>query len=169
MIPPCLGQEVMAALQATHQGVTSITSGAEVSIFRPGITPVIAVLRAGCNHCNCMAPTQPSASPAPLTSPDYPFQYMCAEFFHYKVVNYLDVVNHYSNWPIVERSSDGAAGLIARLHRTFVTFGIPDELASDGGPEFTSNDIKQFLKNQGVHHRPVFELTYHDSQIAIHF
>ena len=34
-----------------------------------------------------------------------------------------------------------------------MTYGIPEELASDGGPEFTSNETLQFLKNWGVHHR----------------
>ena len=34
-----------------------------------------------------------------------------------------------------------------------MTYGIPEELASDGGPEFTSNATRQFLKNWGVHHR----------------
>ena len=33
------------------------------------------------------------------------------------------------------------------------SFGIPDELASDGGPEFTAVATRQFLKDWGVHHR----------------
>ncbi|KAK3759712.1 hypothetical protein RRG08_064433 [Elysia crispata] len=45
------------------------------------------------------------------------------------------------------------ARLLTCLRRTFVTYGIPEELASDGGPEFTSNATRQFLKNWGVHHR----------------
>jgi hypothetical protein len=53
----------------------------------------------------------------------------------------------------VERSSDGASGLISCLRRTFVTFGIPDKLASDGGPEFTALSTQRFLKDWGVHHR----------------
>ena len=59
----------------------------------------------------------------------------------------------YSNWPIVERSSNGAAGLITCLRRTFVTFRIPNEVASDGGPEFTATATRQFLQDWGVDHR----------------
>jgi hypothetical protein len=47
--------------------------------------------------------------------------------------------------PIVERSSNGAAGLITCLRRTFLIFGLPDELASDCGPEFTATATRQFL------------------------
>ena len=39
------------------------------------------------------------------------------------------------------------------LCETFATFGITEELASDGGSEFTSNLTKDFLHNWGVHHR----------------
>lgn len=128
-------------------------SRADVSVFWPGITPNITALRARCNHCNRMAPSQPNPPPTPATPPDYPFQYVCADFFHYKGVNYVVVVDRYSNWPIVERASNGAKGLITCLRRTFVTFGIPDELASDGGPEFTSTATRDLLKDWGVHHR----------------
>ena len=39
------------------------------------------------------------------------------------------------------------------LRRTFVTYGISDELSSDGGIEFSSTATKTFLKNWGVRHR----------------
>ena len=67
--------------------------------------------------------------------------------------NYPLVVNRYSNWPVVERASDGAEGLISCLRRVFATFGIADELSSDGGPEFTTAATCTFLTNWGVHHR----------------
>ncbi len=62
------------------------------------------------------------------------------------------VVDRYSNWPIVEKVYGGANGLVDCLRRTFVTLGIPDELASDGGPEFTFVATRRFLQNWGVHH-----------------
>ena len=58
---------------------------------------------------------------------------------------YLVSVDRYSNWPIVDRAKDGSTGLINSLRRSFVTYGIPEELASDGGPEFTSRSTESFL------------------------
>ena len=84
IIPPSLREEVLSALHAAHQGVTSMISRAESSVFWPGITPAITALRAGCNHCNRIAPSNPSAPPTPLMSPDYPFQCVCSDFFQYK-------------------------------------------------------------------------------------
>ena len=153
VIPPSLRNEVLNALHSAHQGVSSMFARAECSVFWPGISLAIAETRARCHHCNRMAPSQPSAPPTPPMSVEYPFQCVCADFFTHKGVSYLVIVDRYSNWPIVERSSGGAAGLIYCLRRSFVTFGIPDELASDGGPEFTSATTRQFLLDWGVHHR----------------
>ena len=89
----------------------------------------------------------------PLFMPEYPFQCISADFFKYKGSNYLVAVDRYSNCPIIERGNDGSSGLIKNLRRIFVTYGIPDELASDGGPEFTASSTTQFLKDWGVRHR----------------
>ena len=128
-------------------------SRAECSIFWPGITPAIQRMRERCAPCNRTAPSQPSAPPTPMTQPAYPFHCICADFFSYKGTNYLLVVDRYSNWSVVERASDGAEGLISCLRRVFATFGIADELSSDGGPEFTAAATRTFLTNWGVHHR----------------
>lgn len=153
LVPPSLRQEVLDALHSAHQGVTAMTARAESSVFWPGITSAIRRLREHCQFCNRIAPSNPNAPPTPLFDPTYPFQCVCADFFHYKGYNYLLVVDRYSNWPIVERAHGGADGLIDCLRRTFITFGIPDELASDGGPEFTATSTSKFLKDWGVHHR----------------
>ena len=62
------------------------------------------------------------------------------------------MVDRYSNWPITEQAQAGSKCLIDCLQCIFGTFGIPDECATDGGPEFTASttSIPQGL---GVHHR----------------
>ena len=64
------------------------------------------------------------------------------------------VVDRYSGRPIVQQSRDGSSvGLVKCLRKIFVTYGIADELSSDGGPEFTAEETQQLLSNWGVHHR----------------
>ena len=130
-----------------------MTSSAESSVFWPDITPAIANLRARCRSCNERAPSQPHGPPLAAQEPVYPFQCMCADYFKYKGCNYMVVVDRYSGWPIVQQSRDGSSGLVKRLREIFVTYGIADELSSDGGPEFTSEETQQLLSNWGVHHR----------------
>ena len=85
--------------------------------------------------------------------PVYPFQCLASDFFSYQGNHYIVAVDRYSNWPIVEEATGGAKGLISSLRRIFVTFGICEEITSDGGPEFTAKDTQTFLKNWGVRHR----------------
>ena len=51
------------------------------------------------------------------------------------------------------RSENGAGRLVKRLREVLVTLGVPEELTSDGGPQFTAGKTQEFLKSRGVHHR----------------
>ena len=153
VIPTSLRQEVLNTLHSAHQGVTSMMARAEATVFWPGMTSAINDMRARCNDCNRMSPSQPSAPPVAPTPPSYPFQCICADYFDYAGTHYLVMVDRYSNWPIVERGQGGAQGLITALRRVFVTFGICEELSSDGGTEFTASATQKFLKDWGVSHR----------------
>ena len=72
---------------------------------------------------------------------------MFAEFFEYSGRYYLVVGDRLSGWVEVFSStpssnSAGAASLIRHLRTWFSTFGVPEELSSDGGPEFTASLTK---------------------------
>ena len=134
IIPPQLRQCVLSCLHAAHHGTTSMTLRAESSVFWPGITADITDQRQRWKNCDRIAPSQPSLPPTPRQYPNYPFQQLCGDFFHYKGHYYLVCVDRYSNWPIVEEAKQGSGGLIKCLRRIFVTYGISDEFSSDGVP-----------------------------------
>ena len=153
VIPTELRPACLDALHAAHQDVSKMTARAEASIFWPGITKDIAATRDSCAICNGNAPSQPAMPSITPVEPLYPFQHICADFFHHQGVTYLVLVDRFSNWPVITTSRDGATGLTQTLRDTFSTFGIPDTLTSDGGPEFVSHTTRAFLANWGVHHR----------------
>lgn len=153
VVPPYLRGEVLSSLHGAHQGVGMMLARAAVSVYWPGITADIRLTRDRCGSCSRKAPSQPCAPPEDIHPPEYPFQQVCADYFTYMGQTYLVVVDRYSNWPIVEKASGGSKGLIACLRRTFSTFGIADELTSDGGPEFTARETEAFLAAWGVRHR----------------
>ena len=153
LIPPSLRHNVLTTLHAAHQGTSTMLTRAESSVFWPGITRDVHEVRARCSKCHQNAPSNPSAPPTPPILPAYPFQCICADYFSHRGVSYLVIVDRYSNWPIVEKATNGAAGLVTVLKNTFTTFGTPEELASDGGPEFTASVTQECLKDWGIHHR----------------
>ena len=59
----------------------------------------------------------------------------------------------YSKWPeVIEMSSTTAALTILVLRQIFTTHGIPEQLVSDNGPQFTSSEFADFCKGNGVKH-----------------
>ena len=46
----------------------------------------------------------------------------------------------------------GAAVLISLVRTYFATFGVPDEVSTDGGPKFTAFATQQFFTTWGVKH-----------------
>ena len=50
-------------------------------------------------------------------------------------------------------SQSGASALVRCLRIFFVTYGVPKEISTDGGPEFMADTSKQFLRKWGVNHR----------------
>ena len=155
VIPLSLRPTCLEALHAAHQGISGMTAHANSSIYWPGITPNIKAMRERCPTCNSNAPSQP---PMPSITPiqsEYPFQHICADFFHHEGSTYLVLVDRYSGWPVVSPASNGAKGLAATLIDTFSTFGIPTTLTSDGGPEFSSQTT---LNQLGCHAPGLFSI-----------
>jgi len=96
--------------------------------------------------------------PADPYIPTAPFQAVASDFFKLMGKNYLLTVDRFSNWPDLREATAhnadaGADGLIKANRELFATFGVPEQLSSDGGPEYTSNAFQAFLRTWGVKHR----------------
>ena len=153
VVPPTLRDQILETLHSAHQGTTSMTARAQASVFWPGLSAQLQRLRKDCIPCEEIAPSQPNPPPTPIIDPVYPFQQVCSDYFKFSGHNYLVVVDRYSGWPTVYHLRGGSKPLIKKLREIFVTFGIPEELASDGGPEFSAADTVAFLKDWGVRWR----------------
>ena len=61
----------------------------------------------------------------------------------------------FTAWPIVYAAKRGGTAdeLKERLQECFTTYGIPESITSDGGPQYTSHVVRDFLHSWGVRHR----------------
>ena len=81
---------------------------------------------------------------------------LASDYFHHGGHYYAVIVDRYSHWPVVfraEHDHTGAKGLIAHLRLLFSTYGVPEEISSDGAKEYTAQETQDFLKKWQVHHR----------------
>ena len=158
IVPQSLRNTVLQHLHAAHQGVSAMEQRARAIVYWPGMSKDIHNIREACTDCNRNAPSQAATPPVPSSPPSTPFEAVFADFFSHGGNQYLVVGDRLSGWVEVFSSSAGttqagAAGLIRYLRCFFTTFGVPEELSSDGGPEFTSASTEAFLKLWGVKHR----------------
>ena len=153
VIPTALREHLLQSLHAAHQGIGAMCQRAADSIFWPNISVDITRIRNECEHCHRMAKSNAMEAPEEIVPPEFPFQKICCDYFNSVNRNYLVLVDRYSNWPIVFQEPGKAENLIHRLRDIFQTFGVPEELTSDGGPQFTADITEDFLKSWGVHHR----------------
>ena len=158
VMPSTLRQTALNNLHAAHQGVTSMELRASKIMFWPGISEDIRQKRASCVECNINAPSQAPLPSSPATPPSTPFQKVFADYFDFAGHHYLVIGDRLSGWPEIFSAPKGSGlagskGLVACLRSFFSIFGVPEELSSDGGPEFSANDTQTFLARWGIHHR----------------
>ena len=158
LIPKALQAEVIQSLHAAHQGVSSMNERAKASVYWPGISSDIQKARDMCSSCNRIAPSQAKTPPMEPHIPTTPFEAIAADFFHYMGYYYFVAADRLSGWTEQQRikvgsQEAGSQGLCKALRKLFVTFGVPVEISSDGGPEFVAQETKDFFLRWGIRHR----------------
>ena len=61
------------------------------------------------------------------------------------------MVDRFSNWPIIWKASNSSA--VDWLTNFCSQFGVPEEISTDGGPEFTSGAMAGVMEEFGIKHR----------------
>ena len=154
LIPQNLRRTVLEGLHAGHQGTSSMLANARARLFWPGLDAAVRQLRNQCTQCNEQAPSQREEPAIVSRPPEYPFEQAVADLFHMEGHTFLAYADRYSGWLEVERlqNADYRNVHISFL-RWFRTYGVPEEIATDGGPPFKSHDYRKFLQTWGVERR----------------
>jgi hypothetical protein len=154
LIPKKLRPRVVDGLHASHQGVSGMKANAKERLFWPGLDADIKKKRDQCRRCIENAPSQ-AAEPMILTPPpELPFQQVAVDFYHKGNHNYLIYADRFSGWTEVARMQLTSFKSIQKdLLSWFRTYGVPEEISSDGGPPFRSADYTKFLSTWGITQR----------------
>ena len=138
----------LESLHAAYQGVHGMQLQADQAVWWSGLAPAIKQVQAQCWVCHEVAPVLSQMTPTRPSIPNYPFHMVSADHFTLAGQNYLVIMDRFSGWPVVEHCGDtvgAATGLLRTLRTYFGTFGVPEELATDGKTVFTSVSVKEFL------------------------
>ena len=154
IIPKKFQNYVLEELHNEHIGMSRMKSLARSYVWWPGLDKDIEDLAKSCLACQSHKHAPAVAPLHPWTWPTSPWNRIHIDFagpFQGKM--FLIVVDAHSKWPeVFEMSSTTVPATIATLRRIFSSYGLPQQLVSDNGPQFTSEEFCTFLKENGVKH-----------------
>ena len=68
---------------------------------------------------------------------------------------YLLLVDYYSRFPVLHKlQSTMSKVLVQDMKAVFTELGVPNVIVSDGGPQYTSGEFKDFMKQWQIEHSP---------------
>ena len=148
MIPRELRRKLIGELHIGHQGINSMKNNARQRFFWPRMGAQLQNHRDQCRRCNEIAPSNRKEPLNQPIQPDYPFQQTVTDMFHMAGRLYLIYADRFSGWTeVASTHTDSKASTICNiLRRYFISFGVPEELSSDGGPPFSSHEMENFLQ-----------------------
>ena len=144
IIPNLMRQEILSCLHAGHQGITKCRERAKASVWWPGLGRQITETVRSCKIC-CKFGCQPVEPLLSTPFPQLPWQKVGMDLFTWKSTTYLLVIDYYSRYiEVAKLPTESSNDTITLLKSIFAHHGIPQEVHSDNGPQFSSSMFKQF-------------------------
>ena len=85
--------------------------------------------------------------------PSHPWEKIVADFFTLDDKDYLVTIDYESNfWERDRLPNTRAVTTILKLKSHFPRYGIPDQVVSDNGPQFSSKEFADFAKTWDFEH-----------------
>ena len=159
--PLAIIPKIMSCAHEGHPGIVRTKRKAETWFWWPGMSKYLENFVRDCEPCQLAdKSSKPIASPVqPIDYPMRPWSKIAIDIMgpfslapsHQK--NCLVATCFYSKWPEVHLCGDiTTASIIRWLRHVFSRFGLPEEIVTDNGPQFTSQDFKLFLENCAIKH-----------------
>ena len=154
VIPPGLRGRILAQLHETHTGIVKTKAVARGRVWWPSIDKDIEET---CKSCSSCAEIAKDPAAAPLHSWEYPEKPwtrlhidFAGPFLGHMWLVYVDAHSKYSG--VIRMKHTGATETIDKLINLFAQFGLPKQIVSDNGVQFTSGDFDVFCKRYGIQH-----------------
>ena len=153
VVPTVLRAEMLRQIHKSHLGIVKCRQRAREALFWPGMSVHIGEMVTNCSVCANYAKKQPSEPLKPTVPPKFPWEKIGTDLFEFRGEHYLVSVCYRSKFPEVTKMESIRSGAVVQeLKRQFGVHGIPAEVISDNGPQYTSREFQEFKKEYGFKH-----------------
>ena len=153
IIPKAMRREMINRTHSSHQGIEASIRKAKDVLFWPGMNGEIQEAVERCETCNEFAIKQQKEPLMTHEIPTYPWKKVGMDVFTLEKKDYLVTCDYYSDfWELDKLRSTTSKAIIACCRKNFARNGIPQEIVSDNGPQFTSEEFTQFAEKYEFKH-----------------
>lgn len=162
-MPTKLRQRVLNDLHRDHVGVVQMKAMARSYMWWPGMDSDIENFAKSCVSCKAVKSAPSEAPMHPWLWPEQPWRRVHVDFVGpFRGEMFFLLIDAHLKWSkIYEMKSTTAADTIAVLRGVFASFGLPEQIVSNNGPQFVSHEFAEFLSVNGV--KQVCVAPYHPS------
>ncbi|KAJ8880987.1 hypothetical protein PR048_017460 [Dryococelus australis] len=154
LIPPFWKPLILSQLHCSHKGVQGTLAIAHDHVFWPDMTQDIISYVQKYATCQKIQNDPPQESLSKETVPSRPWMYVASDMFNYKGKNFLLVADSYSGYFDFHALTSSTSNEVIKMLKTwFAQHGIPDELSTDGGPQYASHQFQKFREEWNVRYR----------------
>ena len=154
VIPSKLRDEVLKSLHQGHPGVTRMKAIARSYLWWPGLDQDLEKLARTCISCQAVKQAPATAPLHPWVWPSRPWQRIHIDFagpFLGKM--YFLVIDAHSKWgEVFQMTQTTTTKTVELLPQLFASYGLPEQVVSDNGPQFVSEEFRQFMQGNGIRH-----------------
>ena len=154
VVPQACRKAVLDKLHASHPGIVKMKSLARIHVWWCGIDKDIEQLVRECSACQSVRNAPSTTYLHPWAWPDGPWKRVHMDFAGpFQGSMFMVIVDAYSKWlEVVPMASTTTEKTLEVLRSMFARYGLPDQIVSDNGPQFTASDFEEFCKRNGVKH-----------------
>ena len=122
-------------------------------LFWPGMNSEICEMVQKCETCQRFQNRQPK-EPVSTKATETPWYKLGIDLFQINNVNFLVVVDYFSNYPeVFSLDNTLSSTIITKMKSVMSRHGIPMEVICDGGPQFSSQEFLKFSQDWDFSYR----------------
>ena len=144
---------MLKELHSAHAGMVKMKAVARSIIWWPRMDQEIEETVSKCDSCAEHRNLPPQAPLHSWPWASHSMQRIHIDFASIDQFQVLVIIDAHSKWiDATPLRSATTRTTIEVLRRFFANFGLPEELVSDNGPQFTSQEFRKFCSNNGIQH-----------------
>ena len=154
VVPVSMQHEILKKIHDGHLGIELCRRRARAVVYWPGMGQQIEEMIKKCSLCQRYSNKQQNETLMQHETPEHPWQNVATDLFQWAGKDYLLVVDRYSGYPEIALLSNTTSSVVIKhMKSIFARHGIPVEVLSDNGPQYSSGLFKKFSTEWGFIHK----------------